>query len=168
MEPRETARRLRLLADKLRTVTEGFNMRVWCSLPEYYEGEYDEGLDELVVRRDFQLNGPPSAAEPVCGTAACALGWATTIPELDLHLVRKMYGFSGYIIEVAYIPPGLGTPSPVAFEAAEHAFGITHPEALNLFSPRAVFGAPEPKAAVIDNLLRLASEYDARMGSPGA
>lgn len=65
-----------------------------------------------------------------CGTSACAMGWATTIPEfqeLGLHL--RKYGGMG---RLAYTQ---GAVTFEHFEAASMFLGITLSEAEYLFSP---------------------------------
>jgi hypothetical protein len=60
-----------------------------------------------------------------CGTTACALGWATTIPECGLRLDRNEYGY-------ICVTDG-GKDSTV--HAAARAFGLSIDEAGCLFCP---------------------------------
>lgn len=69
-----------------------------------------------------------------CGTTACALGWATTIPEfkkLGLRLRRDQYND----VEVV-----LGTRSAIRIdtEAAQRVFNLTATEASALFTARGI------------------------------
>lgn len=64
------------------------------------------------------------AADLSCGTTACALGWATTMPSLrrlGLHLTR-----GGSIALGGRVG---------AFEAARDLFAITDDDAMSLFTP---------------------------------
>lgn len=68
-----------------------------------------------------------------CGTSACALGHAATMPcfqRLGLWLDKE----SGYVV---FEPPGVCQVDPVRnFDAAEHIFGITSDESSHLFGDR--------------------------------
>jgi hypothetical protein len=72
----EGFRRLGVLQDKLLTVPdEHFSIDQWVECHEL-------GIPHSELRFDL-----PGYAEPWCGTAACAIGWATVTPELvDLGL----------------------------------------------------------------------------------
>lgn len=79
-----------------------------------------------------------------CGTSACALGWATTIPqfrEFGLRLVRNpAYSIGGGGGYVALYPRGsaarsVGLQRAVHVEAGAVIFGVTSAEAGLLFLP---------------------------------
>jgi hypothetical protein len=66
-----------------------------------------------------------------CGTQACALGWATTIPSIrraGLILQKYRYSNGGFISL-----RGNDTIAPLA--AAAQVFGITYDDANHLFMP---------------------------------
>jgi hypothetical protein len=70
---------------------------------------------------------------PVCGTPACALGWATTLPELGLELVRDQH---------CVLVRATDDPSLRATQAAARAFDIEENDAEYLFVPE----TPDPLA----------------------
>jgi hypothetical protein len=73
-----------------------------------------------------------------CGTTACALGWATTIPELAAAGLRLKRGTDGYV----YVSDGTPDDSSFAsFHAASGIFGISTDDAEYLFAP----GVAPPK-----------------------
>jgi hypothetical protein len=69
-----------------------------------------------------------------CGTAACALGWATTIPELQAEGLRLVQSRCGYSYVTA---PGLDFLNPVESSicAAEQVLQLSEQEARYLFVP---------------------------------
>lgn len=105
----ESARRLEVLASKLDTVPDvRFNYRRWVGSD--WRGKLDLS----------------------CGTTACALGWATTIPEfvaLGLRLGCDAEG-EGYV-HMEGEAPDTDTP----FVAAREVFLLTGGEADFLFTP---------------------------------
>lgn len=108
------AERLLLLADKLDEVhaltPKQFNYNHW-------------------VGRDWQGKSDLS-----CGTQACALGWATTIPEfraLGLKLVGSSYSFQGHV-ELDTRDNSIPRND---FDAAVEVFNITSSQAYYLFAP---------------------------------
>lgn len=67
-----------------------------------------------------------------CGTTACAMGWATTIPEfreLGLILTRKPNGWGGFY------PPTIEFDGESHFNAAARFCDISVKEAEYLFNP---------------------------------
>lgn len=97
-------RRLLLLADLLdRVPPDKFNMSTWASshLP--------------VMRR-----------RPRCASAACALGWATTIPEFGLELVANVGSCTGTV-------RCIDNHSASELYAACRTFGINYRTADKLF-----------------------------------
>lgn len=42
------------------------------------------------VMAHYAVSAEPVQGHPQCATAACALGWATTIPEIGLELVAHL------------------------------------------------------------------------------
>ncbi len=73
------------------------------------------------------------AADLSCGTTACALGWATTIPEFGLQLCRD--GSAVFVTTKGYVPHETEDDFYLSLLAAETAFGLTHDEARYLFIP---------------------------------
>lgn len=169
MEPQETARRLRLLAEKLKTVPdEKFRMESWVTLPEHLTPSPPPGDKELLVPYTYSMGfyEVQRSYTPECGTAACALGWASTIPELSLFLVRK-HPWSPSV-DVLHLP-GAHTASAlfttgvlireglsINMSAGMDAFGIDREEAQYLFDP--VPGKDRP--CVIERLELLAKRYE--------
>ncbi len=112
----ESRRRLLVLADFLETLPpERFDYGRWA-------GESWKGKPDLS-----------------CGTTACALGWATTIPEfrkLGLRLYRKPGAEWTEVvlgklkdIKIQYMEHPMGT------DAAEAVFGLDYYESRYLFMP---------------------------------
>lgn len=101
-------RRLRVLRDHLKTVPKKhFNLSDWVEIDG---GEIKNG----------------AIANVGCGTTACAMGWAASIPEFSkagLKLAREF----GYI---APFYEGLD-----GFEAARAFFDIDYMDAVYLFAP---------------------------------
>jgi hypothetical protein len=80
---------------------------------------------------DVDWEGKPDLS---CGTSACALGWATTVPclrQAGLRLVKRDEG--GYV-HLRGSRLNLSTTDP-SLSAAEHVFDITRDEAYYLFIP---------------------------------
>ena len=113
METREVYKeRLLKLANFLDKVpVERFNYRHW-----YGNGSHDDGCQDLS-----------------CGTTACALGWAATMPEF------QALGF-----KVVGMRPGMPTEDPVMasigfndtpWSSAQRLFGLSFCEAEFLFQP---------------------------------
>jgi hypothetical protein len=105
-------KRLLMLATKLgRVKPERFDYSRWV-------GEDWEGNDDLS-----------------CGTTACALGWATTMPQFR-KLGLKMYFFGenrgGF---VKLYPKGGNLGATDSFEAGARVFYLTKDESHRLFSP---------------------------------
>jgi hypothetical protein len=87
-------------------------------------------MDEWSDTRDF--------APEVCGTAACAIGWATTIPAFRIE------GFTGKQSDQANIVyPSYR--SYESWEAVEKFFGLGKRKAEYLFDDENYPGAPTPK-----------------------
>jgi hypothetical protein len=105
MTREESDRRLMLLVDLLRQVPETkFTYHQWAT--------------------ELDLN--------TCGTAACALGWATTIPELGL--VLRTHGDVSHAFPVVHHKNATWQPSHLgALASASLAFGISKQEADWLF-----------------------------------
>ena len=145
LPPAETARRLRLLADTLDTVSNvRFNMRTWVNRP----GLFDQYGCRLEQDRPITLDDFAN-----CGTSACALGWAYTVDEfreLGLELTENgllRFSYDGYTY--------------CSEEAGAKLFGIRWSEADRLFCSN--FGAtPAMKA---EELRRLAAIYDSKKDS---
>lgn len=114
--------RLLMLADRLESVpAPRFDMESWC------EGEWE-----------------PGATEFPCGTTACALGYATTIPEfqaLGLHLVRDYeYDPNHTYVVLGPTRHEHGTYMS-SMLAARELFDLTHEQVMELFLPRE--GSPD-------------------------
>ena len=120
-----------------------FNMRCWL-----YSRKPDVTLGELM-----------SVDAHECGTWACALGAAALAFEgLVLHRQDRI-GSGQHVIlfEDAYGFASKGYPAAAKF------FGITHREAVEIFSPWAYCQAPvPPKEAVVERIGVVAEQYRAR------
>jgi hypothetical protein len=79
-----------------------------------------------------------------CGTTACALGWATTIPEfaeMGLHLRRDGIGFvqfRNHEIREKYLDNRINTWA-TSLTAAQIAFGLSLNQARFLFIPNVTY-----------------------------
>lgn len=73
-----------------------------------------------------------SFTEDECGTAACAVGWACTIPEFNAAGFRAEMSDDGYCLCPQYIPADTG-PVYTSWAAVREFFGLTQPEADRLF-----------------------------------
>jgi hypothetical protein len=114
MKKTTSARRLLKLAAFLEKLpTERFNYQFW-------------------VGKDWE-----GKADLSCGTTACALGWATTMPEfrrLGLQLVKLN---SNYAFVVS------ARTGASAFGAAQEIFGLDQDESAYLFSPGILYHGEE-------------------------
>ena len=75
-----------------------------------------------------------------CGAAACALGWACTMPELRSVIELRMPGREPRAAHVALVgspeqPGRMPPPWRLSFESAVVAFDITYSQAETLFAP---------------------------------
>lgn len=114
MDAETSKRRLMLLVDKLRNLPrERFNYSLWA-------GDDWKGAKDLS-----------------CGTTACALGWATAVPELaDAGLCLRRGLDRVYVSLFDESLLGDCAQSHTApFRAACHVFGISKREADYLFIP---------------------------------
>lgn len=109
----EGRRRLRVLADFLATVPENlFDLREW------FVRSREPSPDSPLVA---QLECGATA----CGTSACAMGWAATIPEFRaLGLTLYTTGAPAYSALVRYLPTHTS-----GFQAVVDFFGLTRQEA---------------------------------------
>jgi hypothetical protein len=87
---------------------------------------------------DDNYNGRPLRG---CGTTACAMGWATQIPEfqaLGLALVDLARPYRPNMFEPAILgtdKAGMATITNRGLAAARFLFGLTHAQACRLFMP---------------------------------
>lgn len=113
-----------------------FNLVSWYKVPRKYE-ESDP----------FEAVTGARLGENFCGTSACAMGLAATIPEFKragLHLE------GGWCPDVCYKDSGDG------FEAAEKFFGLSMDDAAELFSPSGyVWSDRKNPLAVADKITAL-------------
>jgi hypothetical protein len=87
-----------------------------------------------------------------CGTTACAVGWACTIPEFK----AEGLGFGGIVpMPTLQMPDGKTLTS---WEAVREFFGLTQPEALNLFDRGAYATGPYASATTVARKIRLLVE----------
>jgi hypothetical protein len=111
-EIRTSAKRLLLLADFLEELPPGrFDYAQWAGMD--WQGKEDLS----------------------CGTSACALGWATTMPvfrRLGLRLVKNAYGLGAVCMAGQdTVTAGIDT----SFNAAAEVFKLDDEEAEFLFGP---------------------------------
>jgi len=117
---------LRRLVDLLERLEDSrfcFSSYVYCP-----ERDSDSGTYETLLE---------SGEKGSCGTMACALGWATTIPEIR---EAGLYLFGGV---VEYRDP-VGPICKFDHYAAAAAFGISHEDARRLFFGIAAWEAEDP------------------------
>ena len=140
------ADRLRLLAKKLRSLTRAqakyhFDMNAW-----FDHDEEADGHEHPVPAR------PTSKDLLTCGTTACALGWATTIPALQKAGLRMGLYFEGSSV---HIPVYRGVSG---VEAAAKLFGIYHDVAQYLFGGDDFARTPKQVAKAIDKIIACKGE----------
>ena len=99
-------------------------------LAEFLENEVSESRWNYRRIVGGNWGGAPDLS---CGTTACALGWATTIPELRDAGLRLFLFTATPVKDLAY--PCLYLDGTKIFEAACKVFGITMNEANFLFNP---------------------------------
>ena len=150
-------KRLEKLADFLETIPpEKFDMQVWMkvSFTALSNLHKSEVYDDLVLE--------PVDAN-VCGTAGCALGWATTIPSFrkaGLRLFNKVKKdgntLTSWGCTVRLVDPKTGQFIATTYEAAAIFFGLTDDEATDLFCFWHYGRGSTPKSVArkIRNLLR--------------
>lgn len=88
---------------------------------------------------EFADTSPPTHMFEGCGTNACALGWATAIPEfqaLGLRIEKDAAGDPMPYVTLG--PEKCGTtedwsPNSISLRAAAHLFDITREEAAEIF-----------------------------------
>lgn len=137
----EVARRLTLLADKIAVIpARRLNMTSWVSTD--YRGNLE--TEELRVTVGHSH---------ACGTAACALGWASTIPELDLVLYTTGMGS----LSVASTKYKMYDTLLRGTDAGSVAFGITLQESAELFTPEDM--SHVSRAKVVGRIRQLAARY---------
>lgn len=133
--------RLKKLAEFLEGLPIGkFNLNTWCSISTEDEQLVDQlKAKEEVVYSSYE-RGPQVAAKDIkCGSTACALGWAASIPEfmkqgLGLYVDGDRLNFSSSVDgEVVFITAD--GEKYMNYKAGEKFFGITYDEAEWLFSP---------------------------------
>jgi hypothetical protein len=157
--PAETARRLKLLSDKLKKVESGFDMSMWAYVNPRGLTQSDLKIKNCIsAEEDKWSRRVKRLKKPLCGTSACALGWATTIPELGLYLVLdSSWQNACSVLSDKYVRPG-GLPlctEPLAVGAI--TFGITLDESEHLFLPGDLVTMNKEKA--IRRINRLAASY---------
>jgi hypothetical protein len=109
----------------------------------------DRVPEEKFSMNDWAVSAQPVRKEPRCATAACALGWATTIPECKLELVASCFGSYGATVRRTDQHELEDT------NAAILTFGITAAIAERLFMTGMLMTARQ-KAAEIRRVVRSA------------
>lgn len=108
-------RRLLLLVEKLRSLPKGrFDYAHWAG-------------DDWAGAKDLS-----------CGTTACALGWATAVPEIaeaGLCLRRAYNNIYVSVEDERLLGPNAGAPYNMSRAAAQLVFGISGEDADFLFIP---------------------------------
>lgn len=94
---------------------------------------------------NFATSVQPMENKPICASAACVLGWATTIPEFGLELVMRRGQRSALVREV-------GTLVADEYAAARNAFGLEDDDVSTLFF-RGFRMSPKDKAEQIRALV---------------
>jgi hypothetical protein len=116
-------KRLLKLADYLETVPrKRFNMDHWASA---------------------KFCGKPKEPEHECGTSACALGWACTIPSFKRAGLKFIECGSNFWTHIDLVPDFEGS---TGYGAAASLFGIRYSQAEWLFSPESPARTPKQVA----------------------
>jgi hypothetical protein len=94
-----------------------------------------------------------------CGTSACALGWATQMPEfrkLGLRLVLTEENIGGVQLSKGRGGRRPRAAGPLSMRAAMRLFGLTNKQAEYLFVPHISEGGPGAEATpvVVANHIR--------------
>lgn len=141
-----------------------FNLQQWV-------GEFDSGTrqfqaadhDDAVVKRR-RKDGCLTVEPRTCGFAACAIGWAATLPAFNrqgLCLARhgSVHGLEAFIDVVNHKTGEKG------WSAVESFFDLTQDQARRIFSPSKYLQAKvmpldvaQRIEEVIDNVMRVESE----------
>ena len=150
--------RLEKLVDLLekKIPPEKFDMKLWMrvSFTALSDLHKSSVYDDLVLE--------PINAN-ICGSAGCALGWATTIPSFEkagLRLFNKVKKDGNTLTSwgciVRLVNPKTGEFIASTYDAAAIFFGITYDEAVGLFSFWEYGPEPTPKSVArkIRKLLR--------------
>ena len=121
-------KRLEKLAEFLKTIPpKKFDMEMW--------------MDTNLEMTEGTADGDVPVDANVCGTAGCAMGWATTIPSFrkaGLRLFRNRTFFRDCLVSachVALVDKKTGRRTALEFWAAADFFGISVGKAAELFSP---------------------------------
>lgn len=88
-----------------------------------------------------------TCVKPGCGTAACAVGWATAIPELRAEGLKLYWNGIGWVPGFGKRPALSGDADDfafVGFHEAARFFGLTIKESERLFSPDSYTEHPSP------------------------
>lgn len=113
---------------------------------------------------DVDWEGKPDLS---CGTSACALGWATTVPCLRQAGLRLVKDNAGSYVSLR--GSRLNQDDDPSISAAKHVFDITYDEAYYLFIPKDDFigGAAKPGAeATAKQVARHIRKFIERGGMP--
>jgi hypothetical protein len=130
--PKLQKERLRLLAKRLREHKDNgrrFNMDTWFDLTGSGHNEDDDRID--IKKRVVDPYTGRVKEERTCGTSACALGEACTIPAFR-RLGLKLVPGAGFDADLSYTPMykrRKGLAAGMAF------FGLTEYQASYLFLP---------------------------------
>lgn len=138
--------RLTILRDGLATIPkEKFGMETWFA--------------ELHSFKDIEQTTRPLGDElNACGTAACAFGWACSMPALKAQglEIRVGVGFNGAPIYVIPVYKKF-----TAFEAAEAFFEISPCQAQDLFNPETYYEIDEEETDDEDDPVYLGRTIEA-------
>ena len=106
-------------------------------------------LETKVPRKQFDMKDrlstkPEDLKDPQCKTAACAMGWATTIPEfkkLGLKFTEQKNQYEETEYHVTF-----GKDADYGMKSAEQLFGISDDEAWQLFNSQGYAETPKQVA----------------------
>lgn len=98
-----------------------------------------------------------------CGTTACALGWATTMPCLRREGVILRQNAWGYACVTTRNRPSISRPCEESLRTASKVFAITLDEAEHMFLPGA---SGLPSTATAKRVARHIREFVKRGGMP--
>ncbi len=127
-EMRTTVSRLNVLAEFLMNEVKPskFNMNNWAELPDGSLTEKSSHKDVVKIMEE---------TSNLCGTAACALGWAGTIPAFNRAGLKMVPIKSNCGSDSAYVTYSSASGNIQGFQAAEQFFKLTEEEAESIFDP---------------------------------
>jgi len=163
-------RRLRLLAKRLKRLTPAerkhFNMHAWMVHERDVGSVHEHPVTHKLVRSGQRLRNSsvgysagvikPTRQDLVhCGTSACALGWAASMPLFQRLGLRMDWSTESELGEVKLVQPG--KRSKIGFAAAAQLFGMTLHTATWVFT--SYFSAAKNTVEAVIGRMNIAIEH---------